>query len=103
MSHTNSEPSTPPHFTAVFDSEELQHLSYGYQQLDTATEASHTKAIFRLFLAYIYDASVPTAMTPRYTSLNFLVFFHITIHYPSLSSQGIGKHYLYLQHICYLP
>lgn len=99
----HSKPCTPPHFTAAFDSEKLQHLSYSCQQLDTGTEAFYTKAIFPLFLACIYDASVPTALAPRYISLNFLVFFHITIHHPSLSSEGTGKHYLYLQHIYCLP
>lgn len=84
--HMNSEPSTPLHFTAAFGSEEHQHLSYCCHQLDTATEVSHMKDIFPFFLAYIYDASFPAALTYRCTSLNFPVFFHTAIHHPSLGS-----------------
>lgn len=68
-SHMNSKPYTPPRFTAAFDSEELQHLSYCCQHLDSATELYHRKAIFPFFLAYIYVASLLTALTHRCTSL----------------------------------
>lgn len=82
----NSEPSTPSHFIAAFDSEELQHLSYCCQHLDSATELSHIKAILPFFLAYIYVASFPSALTHRCTSLNFPIFFHTAIQHPPLSS-----------------
>lgn len=52
-SHMNSEPSAPPHFTAAFDSEELQHLSYCCQHLDSATELSYESHFPFLSLLYI--------------------------------------------------
>jgi len=72
----NSEPSTPSHFTAAFDSEELQHLSYCCQHLDSVTEPSHIKSIFPFLLAYIYVASFLTALTHKCNYLNLPVFSH---------------------------